>query len=167
MNIFIFFYIFSNNSELSIVNEFYSSLSSGKHIQNIILKHFLIIFYRLTFLKFLIKILKIYIDYGMEMIVFRDSDLYAIISYLKIKPSFLLKIKKIFIEESIKQEFLWLIEKNFQYVFKNLIFIFYSRKDLLRLTYPSFSELNMISIWSEDITSAKALAIMLQVRNTI
>jgi len=152
---------------LSIVNEFYSPLISGKHIQNIILKHFFIIFYRLTFLKFLIKILKIYIDYGMEMIVFGDSDLYAIISYLKIKPSFLLKIKKIFIEESIEQKFLWLIEKNFQYVFKNLtISKFYSKKDLL--TYSSSSpNLNMMSIWSEDITSAKALAIILQVRNTI
>jgi len=104
----------------------------------------------------------------MEMIVFGDSDLYAIISYLKIKPSFMPKIKKIFVEESIKQEFLWLIEKNFQYVFKNLtISIFYSRKDLL-LTYSSSSPyLNMMSIWSEDITFAKALAIMLQVRNTI
>jgi len=97
--------------------------------------------------------------------VFRDSDLYAIISYLKIKPSFLSKIKKIFVEKSIEQEFLWLTEKNFQYVFKNLpISIFYSRKDLL--TYSSSPNFNMISIWSEDITSAKALAMMLRVRNT-
>jgi len=104
----------------------------------------------------------------MEMIVFGDSDLYAIISYLKIKPSFILKIKKIFVEESIEREFLWLIEKNFQYVLKNLpISIFYSKKDIL-LTYTSSSRnFNMMSIWSEDITSAKALAITLHVRNTI
>jgi len=104
----------------------------------------------------------------MEMIVFGDSDLYAIISYLKIKPSFILKIKKIFVAQSIEQEFLWLLKKNFQYVFKNLpISIFYSTKDLL-LTYSSNSPyFNMMSIWSEDITSAKALAITLQVCNII
>ena len=99
------------------------------------------------------------------MIVFEDSDLYAIITYLKIKPCFLLQIKKIFVQESVKQKFLWLLEKNFKhFLFMELpIFIFHSRNELFTNCNDSLLYFSMVSIWSEDSTFAKTLAMKLQV----
>lgn len=100
------------------------------------------------------------------MIILEDSDLYAVISYLKITPSFLLKIKKILVQESIKHKFLWLIEKNFKnlYTCDLPIFVFHTKKELKLIS--SFTHMCMISIWSENIVTAKTLAIVLNVRNT-
>ncbi|KYN02201.1 hypothetical protein ALC62_06984, partial [Cyphomyrmex costatus] len=99
-----------------------------------------------------------------EMIVFEDSDLYAVITYLKITPCFLLRVKKIFIQESIKQKFLWLLEKNCRYFSTvNLpIFIFRLTNELFTHCKDFSSCFNMMSIWSENITSAKVLAMQLQ-----
>ncbi|XP_071628587.1 uncharacterized protein [Temnothorax longispinosus] len=98
-----------------------------------------------------------------EMIVLDDSDLHAVISYLRITPSLLLKIRKIFVQESIKQKFLWILKKNFQnfYTFLDLhISTFRTRKELhsLPLYTVNLASIKMVSIWSEDITAAKELA---------
>ncbi|XP_024888096.1 uncharacterized protein LOC112464995 isoform X1 [Temnothorax curvispinosus] len=102
-----------------------------------------------------------------EMIVLEDSDLYAVISYLRITPSFLLKIKKIYVQESIKQKFVWLLKKYFQgfYTYTDLpISTFHTKKELY--SFPSYLQslysINMVSIWSEDITAAKVLATTLR-----
>lgn len=99
------------------------------------------------------------------MIVFEDSDLYAIITYLKIKPCFLLQMKKIFIQESVKQKFLWLLEKNYKHFSCVVlpIFIFHSRNELFTSCKDFLSSFNIMSIWSEDSISAKTLAMKLQV----
>ncbi|KYQ50705.1 hypothetical protein ALC60_10203, partial [Trachymyrmex zeteki] len=98
-----------------------------------------------------------FIYYTTEMIVFEDSDLYAIITYLKIKPCFLLQMKKIFIQESVKQKFLWLI-----FIVVLPIFIFHSRNELFTSCKDFLSSFNIMSIWSEDSISAKTLAMKLQ-----
>lgn len=102
------------------------------------------------------------------MIVLEDSDLYAVISYLKITPFLLLNLRKILVQEPIKHKFLWLIEKNF----KNLytcsalpIFVFHTKKEL-EMNLESFDCMNFISIWSQNIITAKTIAAASHVRNT-
>lgn len=100
-----------------------------------------------------------------------DADLYAIINYLKSTPFFLLKIRKLFIQELVKEKFLSLLEKNFEYFYKYLdipISIFRTKKELFETSPFYFSEnLYMTSIWTENIRDAKILATMLHVRNII
>ncbi|XP_011167484.1 uncharacterized protein LOC105201230 [Solenopsis invicta] len=108
-------------------------------------------------------------DKIIEMIVFQDSDLCAVISCLNIKPYLLLKIKKIMVQETIKEKFIWLLEQNCKYVsIMNLpIYTFRSKEELLEFFSEDFqvsldySNLSLMSIWSEDITAAKALAMKL------
>ncbi|XP_011866089.1 PREDICTED: uncharacterized protein LOC105561051 isoform X2 [Vollenhovia emeryi] len=105
-------------------------------------------------------------DYVSKMILFEDSDLYAVISYLRITPCLLLNINKIFIRESIRQKFLWLIEKYLKNIAcsKLPISIFHTEKELYeefarRKMGPVCSEkLHMVSIWSQDVVFAKVLA---------
>lgn len=88
-----------------------------------------------------------------EMILLEDSDLYAVISYFRVIDSSLFYLHKIWIQECIKEKFLWLIKE----YFKDLTFpinVFRSRKELLTAPYKS----KIISIWSEDIIAAKNLA---------
>ncbi|KYN30924.1 hypothetical protein ALC56_14736 [Trachymyrmex septentrionalis] len=105
-----------------------------------------------------------YLYYTIEMIVFEDSDLYAIITYLKIKSYILLQIKKIFIQESVKQKFLWLLEKNNKHLLHvDLpLLTFHSKNELVTYCKDFLTHFSMMSIWSEDITSAKTLAMKLQ-----
>ncbi|XP_071628786.1 uncharacterized protein [Temnothorax longispinosus] len=100
-----------------------------------------------------------------EMVVLEDSDLYAVISYLRITPSFLLKINRIYIQESIIQKFIYVMEKYFKH--SNLVLsisVFHAKEDLhLFPTYfASLTKMYMMSIWSEDIAAAKELATILR-----
>lgn len=100
-----------------------------------------------------------------------DADLYAVIDYLKSTPFFLLKIRKLFVQELIEEKFLSLLEKNFEYFYKFLdlsISIFCTKKELFTTSPFYFSEnLYMTSIWSENIRDAKLLASTLRVCNII
>ncbi|KAL6254983.1 hypothetical protein P5V15_014326 [Pogonomyrmex californicus] len=97
-------------------------------------------------------------DYIITMVLLQDSDLYAVISYLKIKPSSLSKITRIFVHETIKKNFLWLIKKHLHFTrHMNLpISVFQKTHDLKTLF--RYEVLNIVSIWSEDIIAAKDLA---------
>ncbi|GAB1862237.1 Aldehyde dehydrogenase domain-containing protein [Camponotus japonicus] len=94
-----------------------------------------------------------------EMILLEDSDLYAVISYLRIiypKQGCLSSyFNKIWVQEFIKEKFLWLVKEYFE----NLtlpIYVFRSRKELL--TNHEHCKMKIVSIWSEDIIAAKNLA---------
>lgn len=97
------------------------------------------------------------------MIILEDSDLYAVINCLMIMDNSC--VNKIWIQESIRQKFLKLIKKNLNY-FKCPIHILRSQQELL-LTFntPRKSTMSTISIWSEDIVTAKNLASCLDVHN--
>ncbi|XP_024877054.1 uncharacterized protein LOC112457946 [Temnothorax curvispinosus] len=106
-------------------------------------------------------------SYIYGMIVLEDSDLYAVISYFRATSFFLFKIHYIYVQESIKQKFLWILEKYFQdlYTSWNLpIFTFHRKQELLyiRTLILNLESVNMVSIWSEDITAAKELATLLR-----
>ncbi|XP_050451596.1 uncharacterized protein LOC126851551 isoform X2 [Cataglyphis hispanica] len=96
-----------------------------------------------------------------EMILFEDSDLYAVIDCLKLK-SITYNLHKIWVQESIAQTFKWHVKKCFGYL-DIPIYIFQSKQELF--TFHTFkchieivSEMNILSIWSEDVTAAKNLA---------
>lgn len=98
------------------------------------------------------------------MILLEDSDLYAVISYLRIiypKQGYLSSyFNKIWVQEFIKEKFLWLVKEYFE----NLtlpIYVFRSRKELL--TNHEHCKMKIVSIWSEDIIAAKNLASYLNV----
>ncbi|XP_072764499.1 uncharacterized protein [Anoplolepis gracilipes] len=92
-----------------------------------------------------------------EMILLEDSDLYAVINCLKIIDySFL---SKIWIQESIKQKFLILVNKYFKDRLKCSICTFRVPEKLVINGTPRKSTLmSTISIWSEDTVAAKKLA---------
>ncbi|XP_011169021.1 uncharacterized protein LOC105202287 isoform X2 [Solenopsis invicta] len=97
-----------------------------------------------------------------EMILFEDADLYAVVSYLKISDNSR-NLSKIWIPSLLKYEFLSLKDR----YFKNLhsdICIFQFKQELL--TSPTFYKINVTSIWSENIAAAKSLAASLD-RNII
>ncbi|XP_025264730.1 uncharacterized protein LOC112638041 [Camponotus floridanus] len=94
------------------------------------------------------------------MILLEDSDLYAVTNCLKLRRV-LSDLSKIWIQESIVQTFKW----HFQKCFGSLnipIHIFQSKQELLAFnTFKSnmnMTEMNIVSIWSEDIVAAKTLA---------
>jgi len=96
------------------------------------------------------------------MILLKDSDLYAVINYLmRIGSS---RINKIWVQVTIKQKFLSLIKKYFHYkdfhIFKSTIHIFKLTKEFVpRTSY----NMNIMSIWSEDLVYARYLATVLNV----
>ncbi|XP_029172367.1 uncharacterized protein LOC114941513 [Nylanderia fulva] len=94
-------------------------------------------------------------DQSHQMILLEDSDLYAVINYLKAKESFSSCSYEIWVQGSIKEKFLWLVKK----YLKNLTFAihgFNSRKSLLLSC--SHNKMKIVSIWTEDIIAAKNLA---------
>lgn len=98
--------------------------------------------------------LKFILDQSNEMILLEDSDLYAVISCLRITRS-IFPLYKIWVQEFIKEKFLWLVKEYFE----NLTFpicVFRSRKELL--TAHVNRKMKIVSIWSEDIIAAKNLA---------
>ncbi|XP_018366345.1 PREDICTED: uncharacterized protein LOC108763338 [Trachymyrmex cornetzi] len=97
-----------------------------------------------------------------EIILLDDSDLYAVIKYLKISENSR-NLSKIWVLESIKCNFLSLVYKTFSN-FTDVIRVFKSKQELL--TPPISYEINVTSIWSEDIAAAKNLAASLD-RNIV
>ncbi|KYM94791.1 hypothetical protein ALC62_14386, partial [Cyphomyrmex costatus] len=97
-----------------------------------------------------------------EMILLKDSDLYTVINYLMRMGSS--RINRIWVQITIKQKFLLLIKKYFQckdfHIFKSIIRIFKSTKEF---TSHTLYNMNIISIWSEDIVYARYLATILNV----
>lgn len=93
------------------------------------------------------------------MILLEDSDLYAVISHLKMSENSR-NLNQIWVPASIKCNFLSLRNIYFKN-FKTPIRIFHSKQELL--TPPTFYNINTTSIWSEDIAAAKNLAMSLDV----
>lgn len=98
------------------------------------------------------------------MILLEDSDLYAVINCLMIIDNF--NLSKIWIQESIRQKFLMFSQKYLNCL-KCSIYTFRSQEELLILTStpPHGSIMSTISIWSEDIITAKNLASYLNVHH--
>lgn len=108
----------------------------------------------------------LFIEQKVEMILLEESDLYAVIYYLKIKNA--LSLKKIWVQESIKQTFRWHVKK----YLRNLnipICIFQSKEELLMSEDFSIElriyEIRILSIWSEDIVGARNLAMSFKVHH--
>ncbi|XP_077263529.1 uncharacterized protein LOC143898144 isoform X2 [Temnothorax americanus] len=91
-----------------------------------------------------------------EMILLEDSDVYAVISYLRIVGHS--HINKIWVHTPIKQKFLSLIKKYFRP--KNLPICTWTSIEAFNSSRTSCN-MNIISIWSEDIGRAKYLATVL------
>ncbi|XP_018366170.1 PREDICTED: uncharacterized protein LOC108763223 [Trachymyrmex cornetzi] len=103
---------------------------------------------------------KFRIDQTNEMILLKDSDLYTVINYLmRIGSS---RINKIWVQVIIKQKFLSLIKKYFHckdfHIFKSTIRVFKSMKEF---TPRTLYNMNIMSIWSEDLVYARYLATVL------
>ncbi|XP_029176371.1 uncharacterized protein LOC114944571 [Nylanderia fulva] len=112
--------------------------------------------------------LKLYYDYKnvlhtylqVEIIVCEDSDLHAVITYLKLNSA-VSCLKKIWVQKSIKDTFMWHLNKNVGYL--NVpIKIFQLKQELItpnnEYIFNETCKLNVVSIWSENITAAKNLA---------
>ncbi|XP_070162444.1 uncharacterized protein [Polyergus mexicanus] len=93
------------------------------------------------------------------MILLEESDLYAFISYLKIK-NVASCLNKIWVQVSIKEAFQWHIKKYFGHL-SVPIHIFQSKQELFSLE-TFCMEFRMFSIWSEDIVGARNLAMSLK-----
>lgn len=94
------------------------------------------------------------IDQFHQMILLEDSDLYAVINYLRAKKSSFCSYE-IWIQVSIKEKFLWLVKE----YLKNLTFsihVFHSIKSLVPAC--PHNKMKIMSIWTEDIIAAKNLA---------
>lgn len=87
-----------------------------------------------------------------------DSDLYAVIRYLKNRKY--LSINKVWVQEPIKEKFSWLMKKYLEHI-DLPIYIFRTKKELLTASIPY--KMNIVSIWTEDIVFAKNLAMSLNV----
>ncbi|XP_024883489.1 uncharacterized protein LOC112462121 isoform X1 [Temnothorax curvispinosus] len=90
-----------------------------------------------------------------EMILLEDSDVYAVISYLRIVGHS--HINKIWVQTPIKQKFLSLIKKYFRP--KNLPICTWT--SIEAFSSRTSCNMNIISIWSEDVGRAKYLATIL------
>lgn len=109
----------------------------------------------------------LFIDQNIEMILLEESDLYAVIYYLKIKNT-MFSLKKIWVQESIKQAFQWHIKKYFGHL-NFPIYIFLSKEELLKsenfFAERRIYEIRILSIWSEDIVAARNLAMSFKVHH--
>ncbi|XP_011874328.1 PREDICTED: uncharacterized protein LOC105565609 isoform X2 [Vollenhovia emeryi] len=102
-----------------------------------------------------------------EMILLGDSDLYAVIRCLKNTPEMLHDHNtKFWIQEPIKEKFLWLLK---EYLLNDLkedysscfpICTFRTTKELFTDKVRPY-DMNIVSIWTEDIVFAKNLAMPL------
>ncbi|KAM0726623.1 hypothetical protein ACS0PU_007807 [Formica fusca] len=94
-----------------------------------------------------------------DIILLEESDLYAFISYLKIK-NVVSCLNKIWVQISIKKAFQWHIRKYFGRL-SVPIHIFQSKQELLSSEIFCM-EFRMFSIWSEDIVGARNLAMSIK-----
>ncbi|CAL1687934.1 unnamed protein product [Lasius platythorax] len=97
-----------------------------------------------------------------EIILLEDSDLHAVINCLKFR-SVVKVLSNIWIQESITQTFMWYFKKYFGHILNLPIHRFQSTQELLTLNTSKCNVdkenvLNIVSIWSEDVTVAKNLA---------
>ncbi|XP_072752717.1 uncharacterized protein [Anoplolepis gracilipes] len=104
-----------------------------------------------------------------EMILLEEADLYAVINCLKIED--VSSLNKIWVHESIKQTFQLHIMKCFE-DFSVPIHIFQSKRELLRNINEleilmKYSQLRILSIWSEDIVTARILAMSVKNQHVI
>ncbi|CAL1687933.1 unnamed protein product [Lasius platythorax] len=95
------------------------------------------------------------------MIIFEDSDLHAVINYLKFKRV-VSCLNKIWVQKSIIQTFMWYFKKYVGHL-DVPIQIFQSKQELLtpitsKCNVDKENVLNIVSIWSEDVIAAKNLA---------
>lgn len=93
-----------------------------------------------------------------EIILLDDSDLYAVIRYLKNKK--FLPINKVWVQEPIKEKFSWLMKEYLESI-DLPIYTFRTKKELLTDSTPN--KINIVSIWTEDVVFAKNLAMSLNV----
>lgn len=93
------------------------------------------------------------------MVLLDDSDLYAVVSCLRIIGHSY--INKIWVQVSIKQKFLSHIKRYFR--LKDLITRISWVTAVKDITSRTSCTINVISIWSENIARAKYLARLLKV----
>ncbi|XP_050451604.1 uncharacterized protein LOC126851557 [Cataglyphis hispanica] len=94
-----------------------------------------------------------------DVILLEESDLYAFYSYLKIK-NVISSLNKIWVHVSIKKAFKWHIKKYFGHL-SVPTYIFQSKQELFSVEL-FYMEFRIFSIWSEDIISARNLAMSLK-----
>ncbi|XP_011700263.1 PREDICTED: uncharacterized protein LOC105457345 [Wasmannia auropunctata] len=99
-------------------------------------------------------------NHNNEIIVLADSDLYAVISYFRNKKYVLSFLNKIWVQEPIKEKFLWLMKEYLEDLIDYPIYTFRKKKELFTKAGTS-KKINIISIWTEDIVFAKNLAMSL------
>ncbi|XP_077263301.1 uncharacterized protein LOC143898078 isoform X2 [Temnothorax americanus] len=98
------------------------------------------------------------------VIILADSDLYAFITYYKYVC---MSITRIWVQEPIKEKFLWLMNniggiENIQDIF--YICTFRTKEELFTACWTAWTAdeiMNTISMWTEDIAFAKNLAMSL------
>jgi hypothetical protein len=95
-----------------------------------------------------------------EMIILEDSDLYAVINYLIITSDH--RLHKIWVQEQVKEKFLWLMKRYYHSTSNISIDTFYSLKDI-QLNICQSPSMQVLSIWSEDIVAVKNLALFFNV----
>lgn len=104
---------------------------------------------------------KTFLSYrSIEIMLLEGSDLYAFINCLKMKyvTSFL---NKIWVQESVNKDFQWHVKKYVGYLHVP-VYTFQSQQELLTLQTLHDIEVKILSIWTEDIVSARNLAARLQ-----
>lgn len=95
------------------------------------------------------------------MIVYKDSDFHAVVDRLKITGT---RMNKIWIQKSIKEQFLLLLNQSFKQSLKRYIRVFETKEELLSfIPREVMNKISILSIWSEDITGAKSLAASIEV----
>jgi len=100
--------------------------------------------------------------YTNEIILLADADLYAVINYFRIELP--LHLNKIWIQEPIKEKFLWLMKEYFGMSnLKSDINTFRTKNELFTAGIPN--KMKIVSIWTEDIIFAKNLATSLNVQH--
>ncbi|XP_072752474.1 uncharacterized protein [Anoplolepis gracilipes] len=111
-----------------------------------------------------VKFRTIILNRNIEMILLEEADLYAVINCLKIED--VSSLSKIWVHESIKQTFQLHIIKNFEDL-SVPIYIFQSKRELLTAEILIDSQLRILSIWSEDIVTARNLAMSVKNQHVI
>ncbi|XP_039306953.1 uncharacterized protein LOC105200524 isoform X2 [Solenopsis invicta] len=98
-----------------------------------------------------------------EMIILEDSDLYAVVNCLRITSDY--KLRKIWVQEQVKEKFLWLIKRYYHSITNIPIDTFYSLKDV-QLNICQSPSMKILSIWSENIVAVKNLALFFNMHMT-